>query len=136
MTDLPTRIPWSNVSAEVRALNPGLFVHIHEAKELYAGDTRGDVANERELQKLCELELSRRGIWFIHLSPRAREKEGTPDILCAVNGHAFACELKSATGRLSEAQKSTLELMASNGWKTHVCRTYQEFVNALNEVQK
>lgn len=123
-----------SVSAEVAALNPGLFtaVLVPDAKEFYSRDTKGDAEAEKDLQRLCEQELSRRGIWYLHLSPRSREKVGCPDILACVNGNAFACELKSATGRLSDEQKSTLELMASNGWKTHVCRSYQEFIEALN----
>ena len=131
MSDLPKRINWSDVSAEVRALNPGLFTTGTQSTTPPTYPTKGDLANERELQRLCEQELSRRNIWFIHLSFRAREKVGCPDILCAVNGQAYAFELKGPGGRLSDEQKSTLEHMASNGWKTNVCRSYAEFVSAL-----
>ena len=99
---------------------------------------------ERDLQRLCEQELSRRGIWWLHLSPRAREKAGVPDLLFTIwtdmelrpilgndcreqFGQGWAIELKTATGRLSAEQKTTLERMAQNGWRTAVVRSYEEF---------
>ena len=97
---------------------------------------------EKALQRLCELELSRRGIWYLHLSPRAREKAGTPDILCCVKGKAWAIELKSQTGRLSHDQANTMQVMKLNGWHTAVVRSYEEFrevvfgENAAGEVRR
>lgn len=130
------RLPYTprsldNVSASVRALNPSLFAAPPPPQ--IPEQTKADFASERELQKLCEQELSRRGIWFIHLSHRAREKVGCPDILACVNGVAFACELKSATGKLSEDQKSTLEQMAGNGWKTCVVRSFTQFLEEIGK---
>lgn len=97
---------------------------------------KADKQAEKDLQRLCEQELSRRGIWFLHLSHRAREKVGCPDILACVNGLAVAIELKTATGRLSEEQKNTLEHMAANGWRTAVVRSFEQFVEALNNADK
>lgn len=83
---------------------------------------------EKDLQRVCELELSRRGIWYLHLSPRARERAGCPDLLFATApGVAWAIELKTATGTLSKAQRATLDLMEQNGWQTAVVRSYSEF---------
>ncbi len=100
-----------------------------------AKPSKQDEKDERELQRLCELELSRRGIWYLHLSPRAREKAGTPDILACVNGIAFACELKSASGKLSNEQKATLEQMAGNGWHTVVARNMRQFIEELDLIK-
>lgn len=96
--------------------------------------SKQDEKDEKELQRLCELELGRRGIWFLHLSPRAREKTGTPDILACVNGIAFACELKSGSGRLSDDQKATLQQMTGNGWHTVVVRSMKQFVEELDKL--
>jgi len=106
----------------------------YEMPDPLAKPSKQDEKDEKELQRLCELELSRRGIWFLHLSPRAREKAGTPDILACVNGVAFACELKSASGKLSEEQKATLQQMAGNGWHTVVVRSMRQFVEELDKV--
>ena len=121
------------ISAECRRLNPALFVGLPTPYELPADAPPGkaDADQERELQRLCELELSRRGIWFLHLSPRAREKIGCPDLLFALNGVPHAIELKSKTGRLSDEQKTALEQMAANGWRTAVVRGYGQFVEVL-----
>ena len=90
-----------------------------------------DYARESALQKLCEQELSRRNIVYLHLSPRAREKQGWPDLVFALNGVPIACELKSATGKLSSDQSKLFARMAANGWRTHVVRSFDHFKNLL-----
>ena len=115
----------ADLPEEIRRLNPALYnpwPRPPEAKD-------GKQSNlERDLQRLCEQELTRRGIrWYLHLSFRAREKAGTPDILTLVHGVPWAIELKTVTGRLSEAQKQTLAAMEADGWHTAVIRNYEEF---------
>jgi hypothetical protein len=56
----------------------------------------GAARMERDLQRLCEQELNRRGIAYLHLSPMAREKIGWPDLVFAVAGVPMAVELKAA----------------------------------------
>jgi len=92
-----------------------------------------DGTAERELQRLCEQELSRRGIAFLHLSFRARERAGWPDIVCCVTGRPYAIELKTATGKLSEAQAWMLGRMKENGWNCHVCRSFEQFTEIIAE---
>jgi hypothetical protein len=94
--------------------------------------TVADDLAERELQKLCEWELSRREIAFLHLSPRAREKKGWPDLTFALNGRPIAVELKSDGGTLSEAQEAMLTLMKANGWEVYVMRAFSLFNDLLN----
>ena len=86
---------------------------------------------EKELQHLCELELSRRGIEHLHLSPRAREKAGWPDLTFVLDGVPYAVELKTAAGRLSEAQERVLGRMACNGWRCVVVRSIGAFVELM-----
>ena len=101
---------------------------------------KGEAARESELQKLCEAELSRRGIEFLHLSPRARDRRGWPDLtfvtmiqLAAVvfGITPFAVELKTRTGRLSDVQRETLTAMERNGWTVRVVRTFDDFTRLL-----
>jgi len=82
---------------------------------------------EKDLQRLCEHELTRRGIWFLHLSPKAREKQGTPDLLFALAGRAVAVELKAVDGKVSEDQVRVMDAMERNGWECVVCRSFDAF---------
>jgi len=141
MSKLHTQLTGLRGSADFRAANPDLY-----PPPLPEPDTGKQTGLERDLQRLCEQELSRRGIlWYLHLSPRAREKAGVPDLIFSVPCHSkevcewigapcpdtwvtpWAIELKTATGRLSEAQKRTLSDMEADGWHTAVVRSYEEF---------
>ena len=93
---------------------------------------KADDKAEKELQRLCEQELSRRGIEYIHLSFRAREKRGYPDLTFAMNGTPIAVELKSAIGKLSEDQIRVMQRMEQNGWKTYIVRSFEHFRGILN----
>lgn len=86
-----------------------------------------DAKEERTLQRLCNHELSRRGIEYLHLSHRAREKPGWPDLIFAVNNRFCAVELKSAVGRLSDEQKAVLDRLEAQGWDVAVLRSYEQF---------
>lgn len=92
-----------------------------------------DGVAERELQRLCEQELYRRGIMAHHLSFRAREQTGYPDLTFVIAGKPFAIELKTATGKLSEAQVWMLGHMKENGWNTYVCRSFERFIEIITE---
>lgn len=90
-----------------------------------------EAISEKELQRICEQELSRRNIVYLHLSPKAREKAGWPDLTFSINGTPMAIELKTATGKLSEEQIYIMTRMAKNGWHTEVVRSFEQFVNIL-----
>jgi hypothetical protein len=90
-----------------------------------------DGTAEKEIQRLCEMELSRRGIVYLHLSPMAREKCGWPDLTFVVLGVPYAVELKTAAGKLSEDQIRVMREMERNGWRTHIVRSFEEFRELL-----
>lgn len=89
---------------------------------------------EKELQRLCEQELNRRGIVFLHLSFRAREKIGWPDLVFAINGKPYAIELKSSKGVINPEQITILTRMSTNGWKARVVRSFEEFLEVIGNV--
>ena len=103
---------------------------------------KADAGREAELQKLCEQELSRRGTVYLHLSPRAREKVGWPDLTFSLvrrcrcgsglAGVPVAVELKTVTGKLSGEQDALLQRLSENGWETHVCRSFDAFLAILS----
>jgi len=87
--------------------------------------------SERELQKLCESELNRRNIVYLHLSFRAREKIGWPDLVFAIKGRPYGIELKTTKGILSTEQSNLLLRMAENGWTVDICRSFDEFLTVI-----
>jgi len=121
------------ISEAVRRLNPAIFGP-PPAPPLSTPDDGPPTAYERDLQRACEAELSRRGVWFLHLSPRAREKAGCPDLIFAhpKTGQFCGVELKTATGRLKGKQAPTLADIAKSGGRVAVIRTYEAFVQFLD----
>jgi len=99
-------------------------------------EARGDARRERDLQRQCEAFLQYRGIWYLHLSHRAREQAGWPDLVFCVAGRPVAVELKSATGKLSDEQRECLAGLQANGQHVYVCRTFEEFIAAFNGTAK
>ena len=89
--------------------------------------TKADLSAEKELQRLCESELLRCGIEYLHLSYRAREKRGWPDLTFVSVGKPFAVELKTATGTLSQDQRQVLAAMECNGWLVRIVRAFNDF---------
>ena len=59
-------------------------------------------------------------------------KAGVPDVLIVHEGRAHWVELKAPRGVLSEAQRSTLALIAAAGCPWVVCRSLDELRGALH----
>jgi hypothetical protein len=111
-----------------------LAIKVKEAPlELEAARSMCDAAEapklEKQLQRLCELELSRWGVEFLHLSPKAREKKGWPDLAFPHPHTGIFCgiELKTARGVVSGDQKRTLASMRYHGAFAVVVRDYGTF---------
>lgn len=124
------------------ALNPGLASGAMPEGQRLPQDAPGGpgrvktgVTREARLQAACEQWLTHHGIVFLHLSCRAREKKGWPDLTFAVGGLACGVELKSATGALTEEQRSILEELTACGWRVAVCRTLDEFCEFVKRVK-
>lgn len=59
--------------------------------------------------------------------------KGTPDLYVALNGKTLWIELKTATGKLSDAQKDWHERFRAQGVQVVVCRSIYEVQEALRE---
>ena len=94
--------------------------------------SKADDKAEKDLQTVCERELSRNAIAFLHISFRAREKAGWPDLVFALDGRPIAVELKAKGGKLSTDQVKMLTMMKVNGWEVYVLRSYVPFWGLLN----
>lgn len=96
-----------------------------------------DCRVEKDLLRLCQQELSRRGVLVVHhLSHRAREHAGYPDLTFALNGTPCACELKTARGIVSAAQEACHDAMMMDGWQVRVCRSFDEFREWLDGISQ
>jgi hypothetical protein len=91
---------------------------------------------ERDLQRDCENLLRLRGIEFLHLSHRAREKEGWPDLVFALRSAFCAVELKVGVKQPSTEQERCLASLKANGARVSVCRTLEEFRAFLDADEK
>lgn len=87
---------------------------------------KSGVSRESQLQRDCETWLRLHGIEYLHLSLKAREKPGWPDLTFAIDGKACGVELKTATGTLNAAQKELHPLLQANGWRVAVCRSVEQ----------
>ena len=103
----------------------------HAAPEPVELSSKADDKAERDLQTLCEQELSRLEIAFLHLSFRAREKKGWPDLTFALDGRPIAVELTAKGGTLSQDQVKMLTTMKKNRWEVYVLRAFQDFYDML-----
>ena len=87
--------------------------------------------NEHELEKQCGNYLNQHDIASLHMSYRAREKNGWPDRVFVINGEPIAVELKSKTGKLTDDQKAVLAQMDRNGWHVYVVRYFETFIGIV-----
>ena len=92
---------------------------------------------EKDILRQCHNELTRRGVkCCLHLSYRAREAKGWPDLTFAWKGVPCAgeCKCKEAGGSLSEDQERVLADMRADGWTTGVWWSLEEFKAFLDAV--
>jgi delta-aminolevulinic acid dehydratase/porphobilinogen synthase len=100
---------------------------------------RGEARLEADVQRACESWLLRHGVPYLHLSFRAREKKGWPDLAFPWRGRFVAVELKTATGKATSEQLECLAAMARHGAVTAILRGYEafvEFVEAIGSVER
>ena len=97
---------------------------------------------EQNIQKLVLQHLKWRGyrdIFFFHPANGGYRKPveaailyslglvaGVPDLIILRKGHCYGLELKTAQGRLSEAQGRTIELMRAAGCTVGICYGLQD----------
>jgi len=106
---------------------------IKGAAEISAHTEKSD---ERALQLVCQNLLRVRGIPFHHLSTRARESAGWPDLTFPLHGRFYGVELKAAKGKTSPEQDRTLDAIHDNGGVAKVIRTFDEFKRLLDDAHR
>lgn len=100
--------------------------------DLAPPENKTDKRLEKELLRRCLLLLNHYGIRrVLHLSPKAREHKGWPDLTFALHGQPWAVELKARAGRLSEDQRDCLRDLFADGWRVAVVQKTEDFRQIL-----
>lgn len=61
--------------------------------------------NEKQFENKIKKFLKSHDIWFFKVWGGGFQKSGIPDLICCVNGHFVAIEVKGSNGKPTELQK-------------------------------
>ena len=86
---------------------------------------------EQQFQALVIDLATRLGYDVYHTQDSRRSSAGYPDLTIAGHHLALVAELKSATGRVTPAQRRWLDLLSAGGWACYVWRP-----DDLGEIQR
>lgn len=70
---------------------------------------------EKRFENKIKKELRALGVWYVKYFGCDMSTAGVPDLLCCVNGHFVALEIKAEKGRLSEIQKYQIDKIKNAG---------------------
>lgn len=60
---------------------------------------------EKQFENKIKKFLKSHGVWYFKVWGGGFQKAGIPDLICCINGHFVAIELKGSDGQPSELQK-------------------------------
>ena len=99
-----------------------------------AGEYREVIETERDFQAAI-IEVAEINGWYVyHTYDSRRSAAGWPDLVLLRAPRIIIAEVKSATGKLREAQRDVLQMLDSCGIETHVWRPadWEHIVTALD----
>lgn len=70
---------------------------------------------EKQFETKVKQFLKSHNIWFTKIWGGGFQKAGIPDLLCCINGHFVAIELKGANGTATELQKYNIKKINESG---------------------
>ena len=70
---------------------------------------------EKTFENRIKKYLTENGIWHVKYFANGFTKSGIPDLLCAVNGHFLAIEVKAENGKPSQLQIYNIEKIRESG---------------------
>lgn len=91
---------------------------------------------EREIQRQIEAWLRSQEFYFVRsrMDRKTSVQVGTPDYIVSAYGCFVAFEVKTATGKLSEAQERAGAQIQANAGRFHVVRSLAEVVSILKDL--
>lgn len=126
-----------NPSESFKKRNPHLFALVvqHPCGGLFIETERKPRGRgERQLQDLIADYLRLRGICFYRarMDKPTTGRVGWPDFTFALNGQAWALEVKVGDAKPTEAQQATMMAMQTDGWMVRVVRSVDEVRAIVN----
>ena len=73
------------------------------------------MAAEKTFENQIKKYLTEQGIWHVKYFANGFTKSGIPDLLCSVNGHFLAIEVKAENGKPSALQLHHIEKIKQSG---------------------
>ncbi len=70
---------------------------------------------EKQFETKVKQFLKSHNIWFTKIWGGGFQKAGIPDLLCCINGHFVAIELKGTNGTATELQKYNIKKINESG---------------------
>lgn len=70
---------------------------------------------EKQFETKVKQFLKSHDVWFIKIWGGGFQKAGIPDLLCCINGHFVAIELKGTNGTPTELQKYNIRKINESG---------------------
>lgn len=77
--------------------------------------TLGMAGPEKRFENKIKNELKKRHIWYVKYFANRMTISGVPDLLCCINGHFVALEIKADNGRPSELQRYQIDKIRESG---------------------
>lgn len=83
------------------------------------------MGSEKIFENKIKRYLTENGAWFVKYFANGFTKSGIPDLLCSVNGHFLAIEVKAENGRPSELQLHHIEKIKQSGGRAVIVKPSQ-----------
>lgn len=80
---------------------------------------------EKNFENKIKKYLDSKGCWYVKFFANAFTKAGIPDLLCCVNGHFLAIEVKAENGKPSELQRLNIDKIRHSGGQAIILRPSQ-----------
>lgn len=83
------------------------------------------MAQEKQFENKIKKHLTDNGVWYVKYFANGFTKSGIPDLLCCVNGHFLAIEVKAENGKPSKLQLHHIEKIKESGGRAVIVKPSQ-----------
>jgi hypothetical protein len=93
--------------------------------------------NEKQLENRMKKYLSNKNIYHFKVHGNGFMRSGIPDLICCVNGHFVAIEIKrpDGKGKVSKLQEIEIDRIKRSNGIAVVMNNYDEFVKFISEIK-
>ena len=92
---------------------------------------------EKTFENQIKKYLTEQGVWYVKYFANGFTKSGIPDLLCVVNGHFLAIEVKAENGKPSELQLHHIEKIKQAGGHAVIVKPsqFEELKRLIQELK-